>query len=57
MIGLLVDNEIDSSTRYSKASVFINKTLSTETAYQQDLITRGRLSTRLIFGKLGEGMR
>ena len=32
------------------------KTLSTETAYQQDLINRDLLSTRLIVGKVGPGM-
>ena len=35
------------STRYGKSRVFINKTLSTETAYQQGLIV----------GKVGPGMR
>jgi hypothetical protein len=43
MLGLLVDSEIDFSTRYGKARGFINKTLSTETAYQQDLINGDRL--------------
>jgi hypothetical protein len=38
--GILVDSEIVLSTRYGKAMVFINKTLSTETSYQQDLINR-----------------
>jgi hypothetical protein len=33
--------------------VFINKTLSTETVYQQDLINRDLLSKRLIVGKVG----
>jgi hypothetical protein len=33
-----VDSEIVLSTRYGKTMVFINKTLSTETAYQQDLV-------------------
>jgi hypothetical protein len=56
-LGLLVDSEIDLSTRNVKARVFVNKTLSTETAYQQDVINRDRLSTRLIVGKLGQGMR
>ena len=37
MVGLLVDSEI---ARYGKTIVFINKTLSTETAYQQDLINK-----------------
>ncbi len=55
-IGLLVDSEIVLSTRYGKTMVVINKTLSTETAYQQDLINRGLLSTRLIVGKVGPGM-
>ncbi len=36
--------------------MFINKTLSTETVYQQDLINRDLLSTRLIVGKVGPGM-
>jgi hypothetical protein len=36
--------------------VFINKNLSTETAYQQDLINRDLVSTSLIVGKLGPGM-
>ncbi len=36
--------------------MFINKTLSTETSYQQDLINRDLLSTRLIVGKVGSGM-
>jgi hypothetical protein len=43
-VGILVDSEIDLSTRYGKVRVFINKTLSTETAYQQDLNNRDRLS-------------
>jgi hypothetical protein len=47
-LGLLVDSEIVLSTRYGKVMVFINKTLSTETSYQQDLINRDLLSTRLI---------
>ena len=55
-IGILVDSEIVLSTRYGKTRVFINKTLSTETAYQQDLINRDLLSTRLIVGKVGPGM-
>ena len=46
LLGLLVDSEIVLSTRYGKTMVFINKTLSTETAYQQDLINRYLLSTR-----------
>jgi hypothetical protein len=45
-LGLLVDSEIVLSSTYGKVRVFINKTLSTETAYQQDLINRGLLSTR-----------
>lgn len=49
-VGLLVDSEIVSSTRYGKTRVFINKTLSTETTYQQDLINRDLLSTSLIVG-------
>jgi hypothetical protein len=44
--GILVDSETDLSTTYGEARVFINKTLSTETAYQQDLINRDCLSTR-----------
>jgi len=55
-IGLFVDSEIVLSTSYGKTRVFINKTLSTETAYQQDLIKRDLLSTRLIRGKVGPGM-
>jgi hypothetical protein len=39
-LGLLVDSEIVLSTRYGKTMVFINKTLSTEAAYQQDLINK-----------------
>jgi len=58
-IGILVDSEIVLSTRYGKTRVtvyqqepyqqrpFINKTLSTETSYQQGLIV----------GKIGSGMR
>ena len=46
-LGILVDSEIVLSTRYGKTRVFINKTLSTETAYQQDLINRDLLSTRV----------
>ncbi len=38
MVGILVDSEIVLSTRYGKTMVFINKTLSTETDYQQDLV-------------------
>ena len=56
LIGLFVDSEIVLSTSYGKTRVFINKTLSTETAYQQDLINRDLLSTRLIVGKVGPGM-
>jgi hypothetical protein len=56
VIGLLVDSEIVLSTRYGKTMVFINKTFSTETAYQQDLINRDLLSTSLIFGKVRPGM-
>ena len=56
-LGLLVDSEIVLSTRYGKTRVFINKTLSTETAYQQDLINRDLLSTSLIVGKVGAGIR
>jgi hypothetical protein len=55
-VGLFVDSEIVLSTSYGKTRVFINKTLSTETAYQQDLINRDLLSTRLIVGKVGPGM-
>jgi hypothetical protein len=57
VLGLLVDSEIVLSTRYGKTRVFINKTLSTETAYQQDLINRDLLSTRLIVGKVGPVLR
>ena len=56
LLGLLVGSEIVLSTRYGKNRVFINKTLSTETAYQQDLINRDLLSTRLKVGKVGPGM-
>jgi hypothetical protein len=56
LLGFLVDSEIVLSTRYGKTMVFINKTLSTLTAYQQDLINRDLLSTRLIVGKVGSGM-
>ncbi len=55
-LGLLVDSEIVLSTRNGKVMVFINKTLSTETSYQKDLINRDLLSTRLIVGKVGSGM-
>ena len=55
-VGMFVDSEIVLSTSYGKTRVFINKTLSTETAYQQDLINRDLLSTRLIRGKVGPGM-
>ena len=56
VLGILVDSEIVLSTRYGKTRVFINKTLSTETDYQQDLINRDLLSTSLIVGKVGSGM-
>ncbi len=56
VVGMFVDSEIVLSTSYGKTRVFINKTLSTETAYQQDLINRDLLSTRLIRGKVGPGM-
>jgi hypothetical protein len=56
ILGILVDSEIVLSTRYGKTRVFINKTLSTETVYQQDLINRDLLSTSLIVGKPGPGM-
>ncbi len=55
-IGFLVDSEIVLSTRYGKTMVFINKTLSTETVYQQDLINIDLISTSLIVGKVGSGM-
>ncbi len=55
-LGVLVDSEIVLSNRYGKVMVFINKTLSTEISYQQDLINRDLLSTRLIVGKVGPGM-
>ncbi len=55
-LGILVDSEIVLSTRYGKTMVFVNKTLSTETTYQQDLINRDLLSTSLIVGKVGSGM-
>ena len=41
-VGFLVDSEIVLSTRYGKSRVFINKSLSTETSYQQDLMNRDR---------------
>jgi hypothetical protein len=44
-VGLLVDSEIVFSTRHGKTRVFINKTLSTETAYQQAFISRDLVST------------
>ena len=50
-VGILVDSEIVLSTRYGKTRVFINKPISTETTYQQDLINRDLLSTSLIVGK------
>ena len=55
-LRILVDSEIVLSTRYGKTRVFINKTLLTETTYQQDLNNRDLLSTSLIVGKLGPGM-
>ncbi len=55
-LGLLVDSEIVVWTRYGKTMVFINKTLSTETAYQQDLINRDLSSTSLIACKVDPGM-
>jgi hypothetical protein len=55
-VGILVDSEIVLSTRYGKTRVCINKTLSKETAYQQDLINRDLVSTSLIVGKAGAGM-
>ena len=54
-IGLLVDSDIDLSTRHGITRVLVNKTLSTfttETTYQQDVINRDRLSTWLTVGKL-----
>jgi len=53
---MFVDSEIVLSTSYGKTRVFVNNTLSTETAYQQDLINRDLLSTWLIRGKVGPGM-
>ncbi len=59
-IGILVDSEIDLSTRYGNDRVFDRK---------QDLINKDHLSTRpyeqpettyhqvLIVGKVGQGMR
>ncbi len=43
-VGILVDSEIVLSTRYGKTMVFMNKTLSRETVYQQDLIMFGTLT-------------
>ena len=45
-VALLVHGDIVLSTRYGKVRVFINKTLSTETDYQKELINRDLLSTR-----------
>ena len=42
-LGLLVDIEIDFSTRNGNVRVFINKALSTETGYHLDVINRDRL--------------
>jgi hypothetical protein len=55
-IGILVDSEIDLSTRYGKDRVFINKALSTETAYQhlKTLSTETTYQQGLIVGKLGK---
>jgi hypothetical protein len=55
-LGILGDSEIVLSNRYGKTMVFINKTLSTETAYQQDLINRDLLSTSLIVDKVGSDL-
>jgi hypothetical protein len=50
-------SRVPRTTRVKKRTmVFINKTLSTETTYQQDLINRDLLSTSLIVGKVGSGM-
>ena len=60
-LGLLVDSEIDVSTINGNAKVFINKiTISINrylTLSNPVLINRDRLSTWLIVGKLGQGMR
>ncbi len=56
MSWCLNNSEIVLSTRYGKTMVFINKTLSTETTYQRDLINRDLLSTSLIVSKVGSGM-
>ncbi len=55
-IGFPVDSKMVLSTRYGKTMVFINKTLSTETTYQQGRINSDLLSTSLIVGKVGPGM-
>ncbi len=57
MLGIFVDSEIYLSTRNGNTRVFINKTSSTETTYQQDVINRDHLSPWLIVGKIGQGMR
>ena len=49
--------DINYSTLSAKCDTLINKTLSTETVYQQDVINRDRLSKWLMVGKLGQGMR
>ena len=49
-LGLLIDSEIVLSTRYGKTRVFINKTFSTQTTYQQDLTSD--FCKRVVFGDL-----
>ena len=60
VVGILVDSKIDLSTRNVYARVFITSgylnVIKSDT-YQQDVINTDHLSTWLMVGKLGQGMR
>ena len=58
-VGILVDGEIDLSTRNGNVRVFINSRYlkSNPVLINKTVINRDHLSTWLIVGKIGQGMR
>ncbi len=56
-LGIPIDSRIDLSITIEKSQVFINKTLSTESLINQQLIRGLVYPLLLIVGKLGQGMR
>jgi len=57
VLGILVDSEIVLSTLYGKTRVFINKTLSTGPLINKTLSTETSYQQFFIVGNLGSGMR